>query len=76
MGTPLPDRSGRLRLNDTGELFRRYVERFLGDLDAGRRAVQLLDEAVWEATSLDHPLAGPHVGGHRRTRLPAFLQRP
>ncbi|MEV6039700.1 LysR substrate-binding domain-containing protein [Nonomuraea sp. NPDC052116] len=131
LGTPLFDRSGRLRLNDTGKLFRGYVERALGELDAGRRAVaeatsegvgtvrlasetfltltgplaafkrahpsievalhwaaaedmarhlraqevdlcvasqpihaagleavQLLDEAVWVATSLDHPLAG------------------
>ncbi|MEU7835625.1 LysR substrate-binding domain-containing protein [Nonomuraea sp. NPDC049129] len=39
LGTPLFDRSGRLRLNDTGKLFRDYVERSLGELDAGRRAV-------------------------------------
>lgn len=39
LGTPLFDRSGRLRLNDTGELFRGYVERSIGELDAGRRAV-------------------------------------
>lgn len=131
LGTPLFDRSGRLRLNDTGRLFRGYVERSLGELDAGRRAVaeatsegagtvrlasetfltltgplaafkrahpsvevelhwaaaedmarhlraqevdlcvasqpihaeglesvQLLEEAVWVATPLDHPLAG------------------
>lgn len=131
LGTPLFDRSGRLRLNDTGKLFRDYVERSLGELDAGRRAVaeatsegvgtvrlasetfltltgplaaykrahpsievelrwtaaedmarhlraqevdlcvasqpihaggleavQLLDEEVWVATALDHPLAG------------------
>ncbi|GLY66780.1 LysR family transcriptional regulator [Amycolatopsis taiwanensis] len=131
LGTPLFDRSGRLRLNDAGNLFRGYVERALGELDAGRRAVaettsdgfgtvrlasetflgltgllaafkrahpavevelhqmpaedmarrlraqdidlcvaaqpipaeglaavQLLDEAVWLATPLDHPLAG------------------
>lgn len=31
--------SGRLRLNDTGRLFRDYVERSLGELEAGRRAV-------------------------------------
>ncbi|TMR96000.1 LysR family transcriptional regulator [Nonomuraea basaltis] len=43
--TPLFDRSGRLRLNDAGKLFRDYVERSLGDLDAGRRAVA---EAVSE----------------------------
>jgi DNA-binding transcriptional LysR family regulator len=39
LGTPLFDRSGRLRLNDTGRLFRDYVERSLGELEAGRRAV-------------------------------------
>ncbi|MFF1478134.1 LysR family transcriptional regulator [Streptomyces sp. NPDC058301] len=131
LGSPLFDRGGRLRLNDTGRLFRGYVERALGELEAGRRAVAeapgkglgtvrlasetfltftaplaaykrahpsaevelhqmpaadmarhlraqridlcvasqpisteglesapLLDEAVWVATSLDHPLAG------------------
>ncbi|MEU0568910.1 LysR substrate-binding domain-containing protein [Nonomuraea sp. NPDC005983] len=45
LGTPLFDRSGRLRLNDTGRLFRDHVERALGELDAGRRAV---DEAASE----------------------------
>ncbi|MET7464715.1 LysR substrate-binding domain-containing protein [Nonomuraea sp. NPDC005501] len=39
LGAPLFDRSGRLRLNDTGRLFRDHVERALGELDAGRRAV-------------------------------------
>ncbi|MFC5187799.1 LysR family transcriptional regulator [Actinomadura harenae] len=39
LGTPLFDRAGRLRLNDTGRLFRGYVERSLGELEAGRRAV-------------------------------------
>ncbi|MEU4546832.1 LysR family transcriptional regulator [Nonomuraea dietziae] len=39
LGTPLFDRSGRLRLNDTGRLFRDHVERSLGELEAGRRAV-------------------------------------
>jgi DNA-binding transcriptional LysR family regulator len=39
LGAPLFDRSGRLRLNDTGMLFRDHVERALGELDAGRRAV-------------------------------------
>ncbi|WP_086850527.1 LysR family transcriptional regulator [Amycolatopsis kentuckyensis] len=39
LGTPLFDRAGRLRLNDAGKLFRGYVERALGELDAGRRAV-------------------------------------
>ncbi|WP_418959218.1 LysR family transcriptional regulator [Streptomyces tritici] len=39
LGTPLFDRAGRLRLNDAGRLFRGHVERALGELDAGRRAV-------------------------------------
>ncbi|NUP76270.1 MAG: LysR family transcriptional regulator [Nonomuraea sp.] len=39
LGTPLFDRSGRLRLNDAGKLFRDHVERALGELDAGRRAL-------------------------------------
>ncbi|GAA4202717.1 LysR family transcriptional regulator [Actinocatenispora rupis] len=39
LGAPLFDRAGRLRLNDTGKLFAGYVERALGELDAGRRAV-------------------------------------
>ena len=39
VGVPLFDRSGRLRLNDAGKLFRDHVERGLGELDAGRRAV-------------------------------------
>ena len=39
LGTPLFDRAGRLRLNDAGRLFRDHVERALGELDAGRRAV-------------------------------------
>lgn len=39
LGTPLFDRAGRLRLNDAGKLFRGHVERGLGELDAGRRAV-------------------------------------
>ena len=39
LGAPLFDRSGRLRLNDAGRLFRDHVERSLGELEAGRRAV-------------------------------------
>lgn len=39
LGVPLFDRGGRLRLNDSGKLFRDHVERALGELDAGRRAV-------------------------------------
>ncbi|WP_346150034.1 LysR family transcriptional regulator [Nonomuraea recticatena] len=45
LGAPLFDRSGRLRLNDAGRLFLGHVERSLGELDAGRRAVA---EAVSE----------------------------
>lgn len=40
LGAALFDRAGRLQLNDNGRLFRRYVERSLGELDAGRRAVR------------------------------------
>jgi DNA-binding transcriptional LysR family regulator len=39
LGTPLFDRAGRLRLNETGSIFRDHVERALGELEAGRRAV-------------------------------------
>jgi DNA-binding transcriptional LysR family regulator len=39
LGTTLFDRSGRLQLNDAGKLFRDHVERCLGELEAGRRAV-------------------------------------
>ncbi|WP_246095221.1 LysR family transcriptional regulator [Streptomyces roseicoloratus] len=39
LGAPLFDRAGRLRLNDAGRAFLRHVERSLGELDAGRRAV-------------------------------------
>lgn len=39
LGTPLFDRAGRLRLNATGVIFREYVERAIGELEAGRRAV-------------------------------------
>lgn len=47
LGTPLFDRSDRLRLNDTGRLFRGYVERSLGELEAGRRAVaEAISEGV------------------------------
>lgn len=40
LGTPLFDRTNRLRLNPVGLLFREYAERALGELDAGRRAVE------------------------------------
>ncbi|WP_026932173.1 LysR family transcriptional regulator [Glycomyces tenuis] len=39
LGTPLFDRAGRLRLNESGAVFRDHVERALGALEAGRRAV-------------------------------------
>jgi DNA-binding transcriptional LysR family regulator len=39
LGAPLFHRGTRLRLNDAGRLFRDHVERALGALDAGRRAV-------------------------------------
>ncbi|MEO3802054.1 LysR family transcriptional regulator [Nonomuraea sp. B1E8] len=39
LGAPLFDRADRLRLNTTGRLFLGYVERSLGELDGGRRAV-------------------------------------
>lgn len=39
LGTPLFDRAGRLRLNESGAVFRDHVERALGELEAGRRAV-------------------------------------
>ncbi|MEU2021271.1 LysR family transcriptional regulator [Streptomyces sp. NPDC016469] len=39
LGAPLFDRGGRLRLNQSGRLFRAHVERSLGELEAGRRAV-------------------------------------
>ncbi|MFF7994963.1 LysR family transcriptional regulator [Kitasatospora xanthocidica] len=39
LGTPLFDRGGRLRLNESGRVFRGHVERALGELAAGRRAV-------------------------------------
>ena len=43
LGTPLFDRAGRLRLNDQGRIFRRHVERSLGELAEGRRAVAEAD---------------------------------
>ncbi|MEV0097320.1 LysR family transcriptional regulator [Streptomyces sp. NPDC050738] len=47
LGAPLFDRGGRLRLNQSGRLFRAHVERSLGELEAGRRAV--LESARGEA---------------------------
>lgn len=63
LGAPLFDRGGRLRLNDTGKLFRDHVERALGELDAGRRAVaEAADEgqgAVRLASETFLTLTGP-----------------
>jgi DNA-binding transcriptional LysR family regulator len=63
LGTPLFDRAGRLRLNGAGRLFAGYVERSLGELDAGVRAVA---EAAGEgfgtvrlASETFHTLTGP-----------------
>ncbi|AIS02376.1 LysR family transcriptional regulator [Streptomyces glaucescens] len=39
LGAALFDRGGRLRLNEAGRRFREHVERSLGELEAGRRAV-------------------------------------
>lgn len=39
LGAPLFDRGGRLRLNESGRLFRDHVERALGELEEGQRAV-------------------------------------
>ncbi|SDW29806.1 DNA-binding transcriptional regulator, LysR family [Amycolatopsis xylanica] len=39
LGAPLFDRGGRLRLNAAGKLFRAHVERSLGELETGKRAV-------------------------------------
>ena len=63
LGAPLFDRSGRLRLNDTGRLFRDHVERALGELEAGRRAVaEAIDQglgAVRLASETFLTLTGP-----------------
>ena len=84
LGVPLFDRSGRLRLNDTGKLFRDHVERALGELDAGRRAVA---EATSEGLGTVQTGVGnlPHAhraaGGlqaspsHHRDRAPLVAGR-
>lgn len=63
LGAPLFDRAGRLRLNDTGRIFRDYVERALGELEAGRRAVAEAAEggagSVRLASETFLPLTGP-----------------
>jgi DNA-binding transcriptional LysR family regulator len=63
LGTPLFHRAGRLRLNATGALFRDYVERALGELEAGRRAVaEAVDGGVGSvrlASETFLPLTGP-----------------
>jgi DNA-binding transcriptional LysR family regulator len=63
LGAPLFDRAGRLRLNATGALFRDHVERALGELEAGRRAVAKAvlggADTVRLASETFLPLTGP-----------------
>ncbi|MEU6860723.1 LysR family transcriptional regulator [Glycomyces sp. NPDC046736] len=63
LGAPLFDRSGRLQLNDTGRVFRDHVERALGELEAGRRAVAVAASggvgSVRLASETFLPLTGP-----------------
>ncbi|MFG3339645.1 LysR family transcriptional regulator [Glycomyces sp. NPDC048151] len=63
LGTPLFDRAGRLRLNATGRIFRDHVERALGELEAGRRAVAEAADGgagtVRLASETFLPLTGP-----------------
>ena len=59
LGAPLFDRAGRLRLNDAGRLFRDHVERSLGELDAGRRAVAQGLGSVRLASETFLTLTGP-----------------
>ncbi|MFI5589185.1 LysR family transcriptional regulator [Amycolatopsis sp. NPDC051758] len=59
LGAPLFDRGGRLRLNDAGRLFRDHVERSLGELDAGRRAVAQGLGSVRLASETFLTLTGP-----------------
>ncbi|MDN3239985.1 LysR family transcriptional regulator [Glycomyces tritici] len=63
LGAPLFDRAGRLRLNATGAVFRDYVERALGELEAGRRAVAEVVSggpgSVRLASETFLPLTGP-----------------
>ncbi|MEU3077654.1 LysR family transcriptional regulator substrate-binding protein [Streptomyces laurentii] len=54
--TPLFERGGRLRLNDAGHLLCGYVERALGELEAGRRAVA---EAVGDGAGTFMAFGGP-----------------
>ncbi|MDA1361613.1 LysR family transcriptional regulator [Glycomyces luteolus] len=63
LGAPLFDRAGRLRLNSTGAVFRDHVERALGELEAGRRAVAKAAlggaDTVRLASETFLPLTGP-----------------
>ena len=52
LGTPLFDRAGRLRLNDAGRVFLRHVERALGELDTGRRAVAAVTDGAFGTVRL------------------------
>ncbi|WP_256341452.1 LysR family transcriptional regulator [Streptomyces sp. TLI_105] len=71
LGTPLFDRVGRLRLNGAGRVFLRHVERSLGELDAGRRAVTAISGGesgtVRLASETFLTLTGP-LGAFKRTR--------
>jgi DNA-binding transcriptional LysR family regulator len=63
LGAPLFDRAGRLQLNDSGRIFRDHVERALGELEAGRRAVAASQGggpgSVRLASETFMPLIGP-----------------
>lgn len=66
LGTPLFDRGGRLRLNDQGRIFRQHVERSLGELSEGRRAIADADiGSVRLASETFLTLTGP-IAAFRR----------
>jgi DNA-binding transcriptional LysR family regulator len=77
LGAPLFDRSGRLRLNAAGHVFRAHVERALGELEAGRRAVaETVSEgagSVRLASETFLTLTGP-LAAYKRTRPSVELE--
>ncbi|RRR96828.1 LysR family transcriptional regulator [Glycomyces terrestris] len=88
LGAPLFERAGRLRLNDTGRLFRDHVERALGELEAGRRAVaesldggpgavRLASETFLQLTGplLAFKAAHPDVEVHLHQMTPAEMEQ-
>ncbi|WP_112135547.1 LysR family transcriptional regulator [Glycomyces dulcitolivorans] len=88
LGAPLFERAGRLRLNDTGRIFRDHVERSLGELEAGRRAVaeslgggpgsvRLASETFLPLTGplLAFKAAHPDVEVHLRQMAPAEMEQ-